>query len=695
MKSINEIREDFNQAIAGSYDKNQAVIQDIEFAKLPGAQWRGSDEEQFRNKPKPENNKLARQINRILGQYHRMEMNAKIITASDDAVDEDAELLQSRWRNDFNASDGVEALQNAADEAFHGGFGAFKEVAVYDDEESPNADYQHIEIKPIYSAASSVVFNAGALRKDKRDAKQAWHLVRVNRRELEEEYGYSISSFPHAVSDVDYFDWACDGTKDIYIAHYYEVVKKRVTEYNFGDLMVRKVGRKITDQFGNKLDKEDLDFLMEEREHSITKRNEQYVEYALLDGNKFLEKATKTPFKTVPIFPQYGYHQVINGIEYYCGEVCRQRDNQRFLNMGFGAMMEIMAQNQTETPEYTPGQVQRFATMHANKTVEGYPYLLSDPIKDENGKIAHLGPVSIHSPPQIGSGLAGALDFLNNNITEQGGTGQTSVPANASAEAIQQVNDREDDSYQPMFQNAMQTIKAACEAWIPAAQKLYFTNQRQLRVQGPDDSYSRVTTLQYAVDPMNGQYGPFKNAARGKYDVIVKAGETHKAMKQAEKDDNLEILQYTDTATPKGQMILNNVILSTTGEGTEDARRIARFENLGIMLSMGIDPQPKNEEEQNYIQQLIQQQQAAAQQQQPDPLMIQALAQDKLANAELIDKQVDQFNAETKRIDTLAKVQESGAKIGKIQAEIAESQQKIRSGQVDDQAKIVTMYRGQ
>jgi hypothetical protein len=107
MKDLEQIDQDFRLAISGSYDRNQQCLEDIRFAKIAGAQWAGADSEQFKNKPKPENNKLFKQVNRLLGQYQRMEMNAKIASASDDATDEDAELLQGRWRNDFNMSDGL------------------------------------------------------------------------------------------------------------------------------------------------------------------------------------------------------------------------------------------------------------------------------------------------------------------------------------------------------------------------------------------------------------------------------------------------------------------------------------------------------------------------------------------------------------------------------------------------------------
>ena len=106
MKDIQNVLVDFDRAYSGCYQRNLVVTEDIDFAKNRGGQWRGSDLEQYKNKPKGEFNKVARAVNRILGQFMRMEMNAKIITASDDATDEDAEVLQGRWRNDFNNSDG-------------------------------------------------------------------------------------------------------------------------------------------------------------------------------------------------------------------------------------------------------------------------------------------------------------------------------------------------------------------------------------------------------------------------------------------------------------------------------------------------------------------------------------------------------------------------------------------------------------
>ena len=180
-----------------------------------------------------------------------------------------------------------EAIHIAADEAFHGGFGAFKLVTKYDDEETANADYQHIEMVPIMGAASSVVFGAGAIEKSKRDAKQAWQLMRVNKLDAEEEYG-EFTSFPSPVTDLS-FDWSMSDTnKDVYIAHYYEIVDKTIHEYKFAELTITQDKQTYTDQEGNKLEREIAREWIDNVEHEKVTRKVKCVEYALMAGNKFL-----------------------------------------------------------------------------------------------------------------------------------------------------------------------------------------------------------------------------------------------------------------------------------------------------------------------------------------------------------------------------------------------------------------------
>ena len=661
IKEIQENREHFNNSIAGCYKLNEQVEADRRFAFLRGSQWEGSYEEEFANKPKPENNKVAKAIHRLLGQYQRLDLNARIMSNSDDATDEDADLLQSRWRNDFNFSDGQEALFNASKEAFSGGYGAVKLVAKYEDEENPDPQRQYLCIEPIYSAASSVVWDAGAIKKDKSDAKRCWQLLRVNRKETEEEFDVDINTFPQ--STYEYFDWnTYDTSKDVYIAHYWEVKHVTIVVYSFndGELIVERRGRKYYDENNQRIDKEDFEAIKEFTPYTESKKKVKEVWYALMDGSQYLIKPIRTPFKRIPVIPQYGLHNVFNGVEHYCGEVAGSRDPQMFENMLFASLGEILAQPQVAKQEYLPEQVEgSIAQNIADENKHNAAIRITQPAYGDNNEVIALGPIGQINPPEIGSGLATALGYINEAQNVQNGTGQSTVPANVSAQAIMQVNNREDDAYQPMFQNAMQTIKAICQCWIPAAKELYFNVPRKLRVMSEDGNYSQVGTMQYDIGP-SGDYGPYKNTARGQYDVTVKAGEASKAQKEVDQQSFLQIAQMVGSDTEMGALAINGAIQSTSGEATKGMRKLARFNELKMLMAQGIDPQPKTDEEKQYIEMIIQQMQ---QPQQPDAMTIAAMAEKTKAQSDMLDSQVKAYNAETQRAKVQIDAQKAGADI--------------------------------
>lgn len=664
MKDIKDIIEDFGYAVDGSYELNSKVQDDIKFAFVDGNQWSGSYNDNFRGRPKPENNQVRIAVNRLLGQYDRQEFNAKIMSDSDDATDEDAELLQARWRNDYSKSLGFEAYHNAALEAFTGGFGAFKLTSKFEDEETPDVNRQYLCVEPIYSAASSVVFNAGALRKDKADAKQCWQLLRVNRRETENEYDVTIKDFPEATNSS--LEWLFTGNnRDTYIAHYWEVIEQSYTVFVFDDYKIEKRGRKYFDENNEEIEKDLVDSMKESIDYTQYKRKVKEVWHAIIDGEQFITKPQKTPFKRIPVIPQYGYWTVVDGKEYYTGIATQMKDPQMFMNMYFGALMEILGERQTSIPEYAPEQLADGLGWNiANEKKNNAAYRITNPALDGSGNPVHFGPVGMVAPPEVGSGLMSAGQYLTYAQDLQGGTGQSTLPANASAEAVKEINQRADDVYQPLFQNAIQSIRALCMAWIPAAQKLYFTQERELRVVGEDGSVSQVRTLEYTEK--DGQYGPFKNTAKGRYDVTVKAGESYQGKKEAERKAAMEILQYTDTASPIGQMALNTAILSTTGEGTQDMRRIARMQNLRIMLTSGIEPDIKTDEEAQFVQMLMQQMQ---QPQQPDANTLLAQAEMEKAKADQMDAEVKAFDAETKRMKVMVDAEKVGAEINNKDAD--------------------------
>lgn len=679
-----EMRVNFNDASSDT-EMRDACLQDLERFYIDGAWWSGSHGEQFKNKPKPEFNKLWRSINRVVGDINDMELQAIIISNSDDATDEGAELLQKRWRNDFTMSEGAEASEVATMEATVGGFGCTKLVSRYEDEEQPDPNKQYLSLEIIHSACTSVYFDAGAIKKDKSDSRYGWHLIRTNRDKIEEEYGVDVVSFMSPTT----YPWAesidMDSQRDIYLAHYYEVIDKTVTDHDFSLIGAPTItsGDGITDPFGNKYTREDLKDMKDMYEEMIgepvptTRRKVKYVEYALADGEKYLTKPQRMPFKRVPLFPRYGYFANINGQDYYCGEVRKQSDQEMFNNYFASSLMEIMAAPQVEKPEYLPEQIARHASQRSRADIDNVPFLMSDAVKDAQGNIVQAGPIGYQKPPSIGTGLASAGQFLQQSMNEMGGMGQATVPANTSGEAIQQANQRQDDTFLPIVKNVLHSIKAQCEAWIPSAQELYFNVPRKLRIVESDgETFSQVATMEMVQLP-TGEYGPYGNTAPGKYAVRVKQGEAYRDAREAERQATLDMLNYVGSDTEFGQLLAMQAMTLTNGEGVDNMRQVAKYKMIDQMIAMQMPYEPENEQEAQYMQmkmQQIQQQMQAAQAQQQQLMQQTAMAEGQARMMEgqaalqneqndYISNQIKMYEAETKRYELQLKAQKVGADI--------------------------------
>lgn len=675
------IHRDYAFSNVGQYDLATDMRRKFYIA---GEWWADqADKERKKNKPKPEFHTQFRPINRIYGTINDMELKATIIPNSVEADDEGADLMQKKWRNDSLNSRGVQANENATREMVICGFGAVKVVAKYADEESPNPDEQYLCIEPIYDASSCIRFGVEAIEPDKSDAKRAWHLIKGDRKAFEKQFNVKeIVSFPNE-SDL-YGTFTFDQRNDCYLAHYYEVVETKITEYDFSPVSDLKVtsGDGIKGDNGKKYTRDELSEMISRYEEIVgekpsqTQKNVKCVMYALADGKQYLIKPQKMPFKRIPIIPRYAYHSIIDGEEYFFGELAKSLDPEMFLNYYGSALMEVMAADQLEKSEYLPEQIQSHMSKRASQHKENYPVLLSDPVYDAQDNIVHMGPIGKYTPPQVGSGLLSAGQFLTERLNANSAMGQASTPANVSGEAIQNVNERTDDALLPIVKSCLHAERAACETWIDAATSLYFSNPTRIRIMGIDGKHEMVNTLEIAVNSQ-GEYGKFGNNPRGRYTVKVEQGEAYKDQRQAARESVLEMLQLAGTDTEYGQMLLMKASTLMDGEDTGDLRIIARYNMIDKMIINGYPFEPENDEEAEYVQRKsmeIKQAQMQAQQQQQEMMMqtigAEARAREMEGQAAIMNErndavknQIDMHKAETDRMSVMIDAEKVGADI--------------------------------
>lgn len=647
---------EFNEAFSSQLEQRDQVISDQRFVDVPGAQWDSSYGKQFANRPKMEMDKISREINRIIGEYNTNPISVKFVPDTIGSDEKCAAILQDRYRNDVRRSDGTDATDNAFAEAIKGGFGAFRLVPSYENEDDPDQDEQFIAFEPILSAASVVIWDKNARKFDKSDAKKCWVLHEMDRDLFNEEYPGKApySSTPVCYSSIDWY-----GNDVVYVAEYYEVKKRKKQRLVFErpDGSIFKV---FSDDMTDDVALEVVDYT-QIRSDRI---NTTYIEKSLICGDSVLEEPERIPGKCIPVVPVYGYRSYIRGKEYYMGEVRKQRDRQTFFNMATSMLAEIMGESHKEKPIFAPEQVAAYEHMWAKNNIENYPFLYADPLTDGNGNVIAAGPTGSTKAPEIPPALTGAIQMLNQDIAEELGTGQVDIPANTSQVAMQQSFDRSDMSYFILIHNMRKSMRRAGVIYKGMAKEVYGV-PRQLRTLAEDGTNSMAQLMEPGFDETNMPI--VKNdLSKGDYECVVETGKSFSSKMEAERNTLLNMMQVTDSANPLYNLMFNEVLQRIDGEGGEDIRKVARFNELQMLLQYGI-AEPRNEEEEQWIRQLTIQ--AQQQQQQPDPMMIQAMAQQQLAQAEVLKAQTDQATVQLKAVTTQADAELKQAQTIKTYAE--------------------------
>ncbi|MEB8480252.1 portal protein, partial [Cronobacter malonaticus] len=162
-----------------------------------------------------------------------------------------------------------------------------------------------------------------------------------------------------------------------------------------------------------------------------------------------------------------------------------------------------------------------------------------------------------------------------------------------------------------------------------------------------------------------GQMVALNDLSTGRYDVTVDVGPSYTARRDATIGTLSQILQNMLPTDPMRPAIMGIIIDNMDGEGLDDFKEYNRSQ----LLTSGV-VKPRNQKEQAVVQQA---QQAA--QSQPSADIIAAMAQDKLANAELQKAANEQADIQVKAYKAQTDAQVAAAKVVEILAS-ADSQKK-------------------
>jgi hypothetical protein len=635
----------FEAAVIPQMEIREHAIQCRRFVSVPGAMWEGPWGEQFENTPRPEIDKISKGLDKLIRDYRENRIVPDFRPAKGKGSQETADTLDAMHRADSHRSGAQEARDIAVEEAFAGGFGAYRLKNELEDEYDKENDAQRINPAfPIVDADQRVFFDPNSKRYDKKDARYAFVLTAVARECFEEDHPEAAVSWPEGVRRIN---WDMFTPDMVLKCEYYERQERDV------DLIILSHGISGDEQ-RHWAEEFDEDELAEAKVLGWTaktvKRKRCRVRKFTMTGAEVLSDDGFIAGRSIPIVPIYFRRWYVDNVERFRGYVSKKMDPQRLYNSKVAKLAETDSLAPREVPIFDPDQVPGdIGQMWANQNIERFPYLLAKALRNEDGSIAHMGPVGTVSPPTLPPVTSALLQIASGDLSEDDQE-PDEVRANTSADAMDIAATRVDARSSVPLDNVKKSTQREGEIYLEMAEDVYFEEGREVETMSEDGDDGTAILKQPMTDD-SGRFMIANDFNAGAYKVIADVTEdtATRRDKTVRAAINIADIALKAADTEMAQACIITAVYNSDGEGIDDLRRFARNRGLSIGL---FEP---NEEEAEQAEQ-------AAQNAQPDPTVMLAEAQGKalqasaakdMATVEKIGSEVS-LN-EAKRVETIAK----------------------------------------
>lgn len=621
--------------------------EDMRFVNVAGGMWEGwHDDNQNPDRVRLELDLTGDFLHRFLGEWIDSRTGVEFKPEDAETGDEDAEMLNGIYRNDFRDNSGAIATDVAVEEAATCGYGAFKLATVFVDEDDPENEDMRIEWRPVHNAYNTVIWDQSSTRIDKRDARWVHVLFPFTRDSFEEQFPGQTAVSAFVPERNRFLNLEASQPDLIYVAERYEVVTEPEEVHVYRNLETRKI--EVYSDEDHELISDELaanEFREKIRTRTINRRR---VEKRVFSGEAFLKPMTRVAGKFLPIIPFYGIRQYIDGSEWSRGLVRKLKDPQRLFNMQTSQLAENAASAGQEVPIFDREQVEAADVQSAWADKNNKPYLYIDRMTDGEGNLIASGPIGYSKPQQLDGNVSALMsivpDFVN---ATTGGAPQDTLDPDMSGKAIRALMKRENLKTRVVSKNIQDAIVWSGEVYQSMAAEVYNT-PRIMRTLGKDGQEGTVRMFETVMDEQTGRLVE-ANTLRGKkfkaYPDIGPAYETQREQTVEEIKGMLEALGDTQAGQKYNDALVAVMIANISGVGMDPIKEM----NRRIMVAEGW-VKPETPEEEAIVQQVqAQQQQSGAQEQ-----LLLSIAQKEQAEARSLDASSIQkvADAEKKQAET-------------------------------------------
>lgn len=634
----------FDQIAVEQQEVREQSLEARRFVTIPGAQWDGEWGEQFQNAIKIESDKLRKIVSKIETDYRENRIVPDFRPDGPGAQPETADMLDGMHRADSYRFKSQQARDNAVFEAVSGGFGAYRLTNEWEDEYDPANDYQRVNPASIITDADqSVFFDGNSRLYDKSDARFAFIRVQLSRDAFEEMYEAAAVDWPERIYNWRINDWFTPDT--VAVAEYYECeeVSEKMHTLTF------PISGEVKHLWHSEIDPDDLAEMKKDGwKEKVTTRKRKRVHKYVMSGAEVIEDRGYIAGMCIPIVPVYGKRYFVEGVERWEGCVRPKMDDQRLHNTSVSRLAEMNSLAPREVPIFAPEQMTgSLPEMWAEANIKRKPYLLAEPLRNEDGSIAAAGPLSYLKPPDLPPSLAAIIQYTSQSLMEEYQDGSDTAKANTSAAAMDIAAARVDAKSGIYLDNIAQSVQREGEIYFSMAREVYAEEGRKVDTMTEDGDDGTEIIKQAKTDD-RGKYAVINDLQAAKYKVVVSVTEATTTRRDKTVRAMMNVANVAGTIGDQelAQASLLTAVMNTDGEGSNDFIAWARKKALGLGLT-----QP-NEDEKAAMDE-------AEQNQEPDPTQ------------QLIEAQTAELNAQAQ--ERSAKIDDITASAEKKRAETAET----------------------
>ena len=520
-------RDRFQLLFIAEQDIRNAALDDMKFAyNVDNGQWPADIRAKRQNDSRPclTSNKLRKFISVIANKERENRIAAKVRPVDDKSDPATAKALQDIIRNIEYLSAADEIYTQAGEHALACGFGYWRVLTDYADE---NSFDQEIKIAPIENPFSVYM-----------DPQGEFCFVRdaMTLEEFKREYpDATAANFDGAKIEQEMELWY--DAKKVFIAEYFqkEYHTKRIAQ-------VREARDGETTIVELNADRTEEDLAAEAIEILEIRQVRSYkIMWYKITGSEILEKE-EWPGKHIPIIEVEGDKINVGGKIYKRSLIRDAKDPQSMYNFWITAMTEKVALAPKAPFLVTPGEIKGYEEEWKRANEDNLPYLRYNPMGQRTPQR--------QQPAQVDAGAMNMLQIADNDIMDVIGMSEASLGEKSNERTGRAIFARQQRSDLGAFlfpDNLRRAIVKTGRILIDLTPKIYDTH-RIVRIIGEDGQAD--TTVEVNRPFLEGGESKIENdLSVGKYDVQADIRQ-YSSRRQETVEMLIQAMQYAPTVAP-------------------------------------------------------------------------------------------------------------------------------------------------